>query len=165
MMSDQPTVTDAREIELFGPDYPASTEMFPVHVALREDLQRHQEDLSAIGFSDAERRTLNRDLVTAVREAGVDAPTARPIIESAIQAALNVRRGATTAPEDAAQRDEETMRALRREYGADYERLSARVETFLQQQPKFAAWLQGDVGKQVHIRRALLEHVRKQQFR
>jgi hypothetical protein len=160
---------NATDRALYG-DLPATTEMFPAHVALRDTVRQRDADVAdGLGLDTAARQARNREFV-ALAATGLDPSVIAPLYHAVTDAELAAKRGRAADPA-AVHAQEEAGRALRAAYRTRYgaeglEALERDTDRFIAQHPQLQRVLAtGDVGQRADIRERLLEHVRQQRLR
>jgi hypothetical protein len=116
---------NATDRALYG-DLPATTEMFPAHVALRDTVRQRDADVAdGLGLDTAARQARNREFV-ALAATGLDPSVIAPLYHAVTDAELAAKRGRAADPA-AVHAQEEAGRALRaaglREYGRAWQRV------------------------------------------
>ena len=163
-------VQTAVDIELYGADALAPTDMFPVETALRETFRTRVDEVSdVLGLSHAQTIARHRDFVGGVvRPAGLDknpelaALLYQEVTDAEIAAARS--RGDDDDLEARVGADAETARkALRELYGRERaEEILKRTRAFVDQHPKLKALVnKRGIGSKPAVVLALADHVRK----
>ena len=162
-------VTTAVDIELYGADQPAPTDMFPAETALRETFRTRQDEVSdVLGLSHAQRIDRHRAHVALVRESGLQQNTelAGMLYDELTTAEIAAARGADDDVDLEAQvraDTEASRKALRDLYGRDRaDKILSRLQAFVSKHPKLKTLVNTrGIGSKPAVVLALAEHVRK----
>jgi hypothetical protein len=157
---------------MFEKPEPASPDMFPIETALRETFDENLTKLGdRTGLDLAAQATERREYAAVMRATGLHEHAG---LAKLIHNEWTNARMADAGPVDDVDLDaqidvqnEASRSALRGQWGAEgAEDLLQRAQKFARQHPKLAAILQTrGIGSRPHVVQALVEHVRKVNFR
>lgn len=143
---------------------------YPVKTALEPIFQAEAAvEVDTLGLSSAQRAQRHADFTAMIRETGVEAQTVgKRLYELQTHADVAAAQGAEDADVQAAQGQREEMRRVLREtYGPKgTDDLIARTQKFVRAHPRLHQILElRDIGSDTALGLALVEHVRRSNFR
>lgn len=158
----------AVERELYGADAPKPPGMYPLERSLRDTLQGRVAELSDIvGLSTEQRVARHREFVAMVRDADLSPAVGKTLYDLVTDQDIAAFRG-TDLLDDATRQTwrAESRRLVRATFPQENaERLLERTDRWARQHPKLAARLSPGLGDHPKIVLALVEHVRRVNFR
>lgn len=147
---------------------PEPGEFFSMEGMLKTTLDRNLTSLGdGLGMSIEEQIAERKQFSAIARNAGLFPGVARAIHDAWTSARLQPVVDEADEHRSLGQANTETRRALREQWGAkDAEDLLQRAQKFVKQNPKLASILStGNIGSRKAIVQALVEHVRRVNFR